>query len=376
MNLYWNDALALLPASLLISVLFSFTPYLTRHSEAFGVSVPPSEYRGDALTGLRRRYRNQGFLLGAVCLVLLFAAGILWKEASELLCSLLLLLQLALYFMLYLRFHRLAAALKAQLGWTKKVNPIIAVDLSPDSRKYLSPRWLLLFPAVILLTAVLGYAFYPGAPENLALSWKASGFPPVLTVLRTVPKSDRVIWMVLFLQAMLSALMTFCFFMIQHARRQYDAENFEESVRRVNYFRRACGVFLLSCGVALNLIFLMMLMGILEAVPAGMMFVGPGVLFLLILAGAVYLSFQVGQGGSRVKLPSHDAADCISLQDDDRFWKLGAFYYNPDDPAVFVEKRFGVGWTCNFARPMSWVCLGGLLVFIAVSIFLSIRMTG
>jgi len=39
-------------------------------------------------------------------------------------------------------------------------------------------------------------------------------------------------------------------------------------------------------------------------------------------------------------------------------WKAGIFYVNPDDPAIFVEKRFGIGYTLNFARPMSWLILG------------------
>lgn len=32
-------------------------------------------------------------------------------------------------------------------------------------------------------------------------------------------------------------------------------------------------------------------------------------------------------------------------------------YYNADDPSVWVEKRVGVGYTVNFARPMAWVML-------------------
>jgi len=46
----------------------------------------------------------------------------------------------------------------------------------------------------------------------------------------------------------------------------------------------------------------------------------------------------------------------------DRAWKLGLFYFNPDDPALFVEKRFGVGYTVNFARPGAWVFIGGILI--------------
>ena len=42
----------------------------------------------------------------------------------------------------------------------------------------------------------------------------------------------------------------------------------------------------------------------------------------------------------------------------DSSWKLGLFYYNPQDSALFVEKRIGIGYTVNFARPMAWVMVG------------------
>lgn len=45
----------------------------------------------------------------------------------------------------------------------------------------------------------------------------------------------------------------------------------------------------------------------------------------------------------------------------DSAWKLGLVYFNPDDPTVWVEKRFGVGYTLNFARLTSWLLLAGVL---------------
>lgn len=46
----------------------------------------------------------------------------------------------------------------------------------------------------------------------------------------------------------------------------------------------------------------------------------------------------------------------------DVHWKMGLFYYNPADPAVFIEKRFGIGYTMNMARPVVWSMLGALLL--------------
>ncbi|MBV8199549.1 MAG: DUF1648 domain-containing protein [Acidobacteria bacterium] len=53
-------------------------------------------------------------------------------------------------------------------------------------------------------------------------------------------------------------------------------------------------------------------------------------------------------------------------------WKAGIFYVNPDDPAIFVEKRFGIGYTLNFAHPVSWLvlCLA-ILAPLAVALWVS-----
>ncbi len=56
-------------------------------------------------------------------------------------------------------------------------------------------------------------------------------------------------------------------------------------------------------------------------------------------------------------------------------WKWGLFYVNPDDPALFVPKRFGVGWTLNFGRRAAWLALVLLLaVPLAVAVVVALLM--
>ena len=50
-------------------------------------------------------------------------------------------------------------------------------------------------------------------------------------------------------------------------------------------------------------------------------------------------------------------------------WKADIFYYNPNDAALFVEKREGLGYTFNFANRWSWVLLLGLALVIASAPF-------
>jgi len=54
----------------------------------------------------------------------------------------------------------------------------------------------------------------------------------------------------------------------------------------------------------------------------------------------------------------------------DEEW-TGMFYSNPKDPALFVPKRFGIGYTLNFGNPMSWVVLALVFALVSVPVILS-----
>ena len=53
----------------------------------------------------------------------------------------------------------------------------------------------------------------------------------------------------------------------------------------------------------------------------------------------------------------------------DECWNGGIFYYNPDDAALFVEKREGLGYTFNFANRWAWAILGSLALVLASGFF-------
>ncbi len=54
-----------------------------------------------------------------------------------------------------------------------------------------------------------------------------------------------------------------------------------------------------------------------------------------------------------------------------KLWKWGIIYVNPNDPATWIEKRNGLGWTLNFAHSRSWLFVGLFLLALAAISFLS-----
>ena len=78
-------------------------------------------------------------------------------------------------------------------------------------------------------------------------------------------------------------------------------------------------------------------------------------LLSLILVG-VYLLVIMGATALLVKNnmelnKKYVKGEAKLVEDDDDYWLLGMFYYNPNDKRLNVEKRVGVGGTINMAHP-------------------------
>jgi len=78
-----------------------------------------------------------------------------------------------------------------------------------------------------------------------------------------------------------------------------------------------------------------------------------GNVYMESLIVAIVLS---GIVGVRAGVNLHDPKPALRPSDD-LHWRFNALYFNPDDPALFVPVRTGVGWTVNFGRPRAVVFL-------------------
>ncbi len=87
---------------------------------------------------------------------------------------------------------------------------------------------------------------------------------------------------------------------------------------------------------------------------------GPAALAGL-LPVSIGLAYGAGKSAGLTRSAGSDKPGSESARPDPRFVKAGLFYANPTDPAVFVPRRLGVGWTLNFANPWAWVFLVSVL---------------
>jgi uncharacterized membrane protein len=97
-----------------------------------------------------------------------------------------------------------------------------------------------------------------------------------------------------------------------------------------------------------------------------------GLLIVLVLA----LFWHPQRSRTRASPPADRQPTPAIFRDDERYWSGGIFYNNPDDPAVFVPKRFGLGWTVNFGHPQGKLLLIGILLLPLVLALLTVLISG
>jgi uncharacterized membrane protein len=267
---------------------------------------------------------------------------------------------------IYYYTHRKVLALKKTEGWESGRKEVLFIDTgfrgTRNEKILVSPWWFMIPVSIIAVNIILGLAFYKNMPERVPVHWNSLN-----QIDRWADKSYSLIFQMPVTELFMTGLMFVLYKAIGWAKQQISASNPEVSRERNRLFRLRLSVYMIFVNTIIVLIYTnidMTYLGILNP-DADMMLVINAFFTLAILVSAVYLAVSTGQGGSRIKL-NDDKKEPGTYADrnDDRYWKWGMIYFNPKDPAIFIEKRFGVGWTINFGRPGAYIAIAGLIALI------------
>ncbi len=346
-----------------------FTPYWTRKTESFGVTIPQKIYYRPELKKLRQRFVLSTSIIAIIITIFLFLISTdVTESAASIHLSVAILLFLILSFIIYLKFHFKMKTLKEDSNWQKENNQqlFISTNFHKEKLTY-SNLWFLISFVLTFIGVFLTLKNYHLLPEQIPMQYNFSG-----GITTWAEKSYRSVLMLPVLQLYLTLLFIFVNAIIARSKQQIDSENPEESVKRNTVFRRRWSLFTIIAGNALAFLFaFIQLSFFIEMSPFIMMTVSIGFTLFIIL-GAIYIAYTTGQGGSRIKNGTVITNGKSINRDDDRYWKLGIFYINREDPALFLEKRFGVGWTINIARPVAWMLF---LVIITCPILIALLLS-
>jgi uncharacterized membrane protein len=227
--------------------------------------------------------------------------------------------------------------------------------------------WFIPHLLVAAVTAIFTVVNYEAFPDRIVMQYGLDGTPT-----NVVDKSWPVVLFPVWMQLFMIVTFAVVNYGIAAGKQQIDASNPRSSLKRNLIFRRKWSAFTLGSGFLLTAMFGLFPIQQLYGLDMNVLFAAVLTVVTIVLLWTIRLGFVTGQGGSRIKLPDEpgEAPTGKVNRDDDRYWILGQFYYNPEDPALFLEKRFGIGWTMNFARPLAWAILIAPLLLVAAIIMM------
>lgn len=362
--MFWISALMTVVMFVPISITLIAMPFLSRETVSFGISVSEEMYHSPQLRQMRKQYAwISGILYTLLLLACLFMLlgtdeqGLAYVLSSYI--TVVIVCSAVINLTYYLKMKKVKSSLPPASLKTGK----IAIDTKFRSRKMtISNKWYVLHLGVMLISTILALVYYDRFPAELPMKFDWQG-----EVTRSAAKSIRTVLGPNLMQLVMIALFIFINRMILKSKQQINPDHPEQSVQRNAVFRLRWSMFNAVAAMMMVLLLSFIQLNMIFELHASIVMLVTLLLPSLIVIMALVLSFTTGQGGRRVGRPLSTGTTAFN---DDRFWKLGFIYFNPGDPALFVEKRMGIGWTVNFARPTAWIVIVVMLVVItAVGFF-------
>ncbi|GCF11278.1 DUF1648 domain-containing protein [Dictyobacter arantiisoli] len=353
--------------SLAVLLFAWFWPNMMQPTLPFGVRIPPDRIQAPIIAHARREYR----LSLLVIALLVVASG--WFLYAELLAGPgSLLVTLILLFLAFFSAHTRIAQVKAREDWYAGLRQVVMTDtdLHQVNTKI---SWLWLLPSLLLLAAMIVIAIvrYPALPAVIPTHFGLNGQPDAWTT-----KAAGLL--TTFIPTILiNALILGLAYFPPVLRQQIDPTNPKADIQRQRLMRQDLTKILLGMITFVNVVFLMTMLMVTNVLSGDY----SSLLFSAIMGGAILLILgllaYVGYITARRNHTQADATsqgtpkDTVVTRDDDRFWPGGIFYNNPDDPAIFVSKRFGLGGTINFGHPIGKAITVVFIVFIVGIVILA-----
>ena len=365
----------------LSGALLAATPWFMKKGECFAVTIPESAQADERFLAFRKRYAAAVLAVTLICAVALGVVSnvVLGKMSSATdAASLNAILAAAIVaaatipliasFALMLHYRKRVKAIKREEGWKAERDEAVALIGFEEAPAPPSLAWNVVYVPIVLITLALGLALYPSTPDLVPTHIDFAG-----NVNQWTPKGPALIAFPLLVEVFMAACFIFSHWMTIRSKKDVDPARPAISAYAYGAFARAeCILLLVSGSVLTAVLGIVMILMMTETLSMLVTMVLIIVATLVFVGAMIAFSVVYGQSGSRLVKRLEENGGIIA--DNDEHWKAGIFYWNKDDASLILPKRFGVGWTMNWARPAAWVIVGGItlasIAFVAACVLL------
>lgn len=368
-------ALLMAATTLAITWIMAQMPALASPSTPLGVRVPKAYLSDSAVTSALAGYKVRTWGCGIAATILsLFA----WK--LPLLAAVPSLLVTLGGLWAYISQRRRIIAAKKAGGWFDEVETTIAARVStnangtPEFEGIPTPTfpWLTMLASLLCIAAgaIIVASHWSDIPDPVPVHWNGS-----MEADNWSDKSIRSVFFSSFVAlALLGLFAIICSFIAHSEVSPRSERNIKARVRNeANLALTNTGMGVLTLLISAGMAF----MQVTGPIPHYQRFNSAAIITMLILAigGSISLVVFILYKQSRLSEQLrgiHFADEDKESPDNDHLYKWGVMYYNPDDPAVLVDKRFGTGMSFNYARWQAKVFFGLVILILVGSLALPV----
>jgi uncharacterized membrane protein len=336
--------------------IFLLYPLIVRKGLLFGVYVGEKVFEGEEARRITRSWYF--WMITMIVTGLLAGVVIFFLFPGPLAMLVPLMIQLLAFLLLYLRAYYQARALAPAGPPPMATAPMGSVPSTSLTLPLIAIALALLAGIVTTGYAWMHYADLPArvpthfGPSGKPDAWKPKSFSSVMLL----PVTTLLIGIIIAGSALLTA----------RAKRAIRLSDRGVSLQAQLKFRGAMTKFLSIISIltvammsSMSIASVRVGLGMTPGLPKFSMILGI-VMAVGAIGGVLFIAIRYGQGGARLERASADTPLTDGLADN-RNWVLGMFYVNRDDPSIFVERRFGFGYTLNFGNWKAVVLLVVLL---------------
>ncbi|MGC8496718.1 MAG: DUF1648 domain-containing protein [Thermoplasmata archaeon] len=338
-------------------------PDLIPKNLQFGVRIPPAYYGEKIIAKYRKWYRIDTLIITVFVLVLLYYSNIISFQY-------LILLSILLLYLNYYIFHRLLLNIKVKNNWYASQNEgaVAKIDVKPQKMNFNMLLWSVPNIILILVSIVILVYVYPSLPAIIATHFNANG---VANGWET--KSPLNVSAIIFVMIGITIMFYLISILIFRSREELDPQKPNLSFMQEHKFKVLMSESSMVMGWCVNLSMLLanlQIWNIIESSSSTILIITAPIFAGLIVTLSV--SVYAGSHGSRLKFNISEKERDILMKDDDKYWIAGAIYFNRDDKSLIVQKRFGIGWTFNFANIFVWIIFAGIVLAVLIPILIEV----
>jgi uncharacterized membrane protein len=350
----------------LVSFFFCMLPYLSRTSVFFAITVNPEFRESPEARHIVHSFRVV-VILNAVIAIALTAISI-WAR-------LIWLAPVGVFWLVIGNYFAFLHGRKATMSHRVKPSTVRVAEIAPR-RERMPGGWFAQITPFLLfvIAAIILRQNWDAIPQRFPIHWDAFGHANAFG-----EKTFLGVYGMLFYGAIMCAVMALIALAVVKRTRKVELAGpggaRDSRVRRYNAIILVCVEYLLAfvfAGTALLPLRPSFTQQPLDLPSAGIAWFMFGTLvFVVFIVLMLMRASRTHADHVPASRPSNSAPDYIvGDSTPDSRWIGGMFYFNREDTALFVEKRFGLGYTLNFGHPISWVVLGFIILVPLVSIFL------